>query len=178
MCILESCLLRRSVIRYGLALSSVKDPSSSRGRRQHRRGVSASDSQSGGTCASPVQITRWICFSAVSKRPFPSSKDPVPPSTFLAIMNFIWMGIKHPFRVNGYALSLCFKQRFWATRKWRTVYSDTNQLVDCEQSLLWRGGGGVTARKTRAVASPSSVFSHSHGPFRVSCVSLDALRKK
>ena len=50
------------------------------------------------------------------------------------------MSTKDHFHINGYALSLSFKQKFWATRKWPTVYSNTNELVDCKQSLLWSEG--------------------------------------
>ena len=55
-------------------------------------------------------------------RPFPSSKshfqNEVKCETFVVKMSFIYITIKNHFHINGFALSLALKVRFFGTRKW------------------------------------------------------------
>ena len=56
-------------------------------------------------------------------RPFPSSKkshfqNEAKCETFVLKMSFICIIIKNHFHINGFALSLAFKVRFFGTRKW------------------------------------------------------------
>ena len=63
-------------------------------------------------------------------RPFPSSKqshfqNEAKCETFVVKMSFICIIIKNHFHINGFALSLALKVRFFGTRKWpiRKKYS-------------------------------------------------------
>ena len=64
-------------------------------------------------------------------RPFPSSKkshfqNEAKCETFVVKMSFICIIIKNHFHINGFALSLALKVRFFGTRKWPisvSVYS-------------------------------------------------------
>ena len=55
-------------------------------------------------------------------KPFPSSKshfqNEVKCETFVVKMSFIYITIKNHFHINGFALSLALKVRFFGTRKW------------------------------------------------------------
>ena len=56
-------------------------------------------------------------------RPFPSSKtshfqNEAKCETFVVKMSFICIIIKNHFHINGFALSLALKVRFFGTRKW------------------------------------------------------------
>ena len=55
-------------------------------------------------------------------RPFPSPKshfqNEVKCETFVVKMSFIYITIKNHFHINGFALSLALKVRFFGTRKW------------------------------------------------------------
>ena len=59
-------------------------------------------------------------------RPFPSSKkfhfqNEAKCETFVVKMSFICIIIKNHFHVNGFALSLALKVRFFGTRKWPII---------------------------------------------------------
>ena len=59
-------------------------------------------------------------------RPFPSSKtshfqNEAKCETFVVKMSFICIIIKNHFHINGFALSLALKERFYGTRKWPIV---------------------------------------------------------
>ena len=65
-------------------------------------------------------------------RPFPSSKkshfqNESKCETFVVKMSFICIIIKNHFHINGFALSLTLKVRFFGTRKW-PILNDTNTL--------------------------------------------------
>ena len=56
-------------------------------------------------------------------RPFPSSKKPhfqneAKCETFVVKMSFICIIIENHFHINGFALGLVLKVRFFGTRKW------------------------------------------------------------
>ena len=56
-------------------------------------------------------------------RPFPNSKkshfqNEAKCETFAVKMSFIYIIIKNHFHINGFALSLALKVRFFGTRKW------------------------------------------------------------
>ena len=62
----------------------------------------------------------------VMNRPFPSSKNShfqneAKCETFVVKMSFICIIIKNHFHINGFALSLALKVRFFGTRKWPIV---------------------------------------------------------
>ena len=59
----------------------------------------------------------------IQNRPFPSSKkshfqNEAKCETFVVKMSFICIIIKTHFHINGFALSLALKVRFFGTRKW------------------------------------------------------------
>ena len=59
----------------------------------------------------------------IQNRPFPSSKkshfqNEDKCQTFVVKMSFICIIIKTHFHINGFALSLALKVRFFGTRKW------------------------------------------------------------
>ena len=61
--------------------------------------------------------------SGDTNRPFPSSKKPhfqneAQCETFVVKINFICIIIENHFHINGFALSLALKVRFFGTRKW------------------------------------------------------------
>ena len=69
----------------------------------------------------------WSAFTHVANiyanRPFPSSKkshfeNEAKCETFLVKISFICIIIKNHFHINGFALSLALKVRFFGTRKW------------------------------------------------------------
>ena len=62
-------------------------------------------------------------FLSRANRPFPSSKtshfqNEAKCETFVVKMSFICIIIKNHFHINGFALSLALKERFFGTRKW------------------------------------------------------------
>ena len=66
-----------------------------------------------------------VCYgiSGVVNRPFPSSKkshfqNEAKCETFVVKMSFICIIIENHFHINGFALSLILKVRFFGTRKW------------------------------------------------------------
>ena len=68
---------------------------------------------------------RRRCFSSLfnANRPLPSSKkshfqNEAKCETFVVKMSFICIIIKTHFHINGFALSLALKVRFFGTRKW------------------------------------------------------------
>ena len=69
-------------------------------------------------------VCRTHCNSTSNcNRPFPSSKkshfqNEAKCETFVVKMSFICMIIKNHFHINGLALSLTLKVRFFGTRKW------------------------------------------------------------
>ena len=70
-----------------------------------------------------VIVIRISITEAPSNRPFPSSKkfhfqNEAKCETFVVKMSFICIIIKNHFHVNGFALSLALKVRFFETRKW------------------------------------------------------------
>ena len=71
--------------------------------------------------------SRKICNfdpkASESNRPFPSSKkshfqNEAKCETFVVKMSFICIIIENHFHINGFALSLVLKVRFFGTRKW------------------------------------------------------------
>ena len=72
-----------------------------------------------------ISIFGWfsLCSSLLRNRPFPSSKkshfqNESKCETFVVKMSFICIIIKNHFHINGLALSLALKVRFFGTRKW------------------------------------------------------------
>ena len=64
-------------------------------------------------------------------RPFPSSKkshfqNEAKCETFVVKMSFICIIIKTHFHINGFALSLALKVRFFGTRKWPILLGHSN----------------------------------------------------
>ena len=69
-----------------------------------------------------------------NNRPFPSStkshsQNEAKCETFVVKMSLICIIIKDHFHINGFALSLALKVRFFGTRKWPIVLVKSNQLV-------------------------------------------------
>ena len=73
------------------------------------------------------QLAFCCCFLTIStintNRPFPSSKksrfqNEAKCETFVVKKSFICIIIKNHFHINGFALSLALKVRFFGTRKW------------------------------------------------------------
>ena len=67
-------------------------------------------------------------MDSVSNRPFPSFKkshfqNEAKCETFVVKMSFICIIIKNHFHINGFALSLALKVRFFGTRKWPIKWS-------------------------------------------------------
>ena len=65
----------------------------------------------------------WNKYFGIAYRPFPSSKkshfqNEAKCETFVVKMSFICIIIKNHFHINGFALSLALKVRFFGTRKW------------------------------------------------------------
>ena len=63
----------------------------------------------------------------IENRPFPSSKkshfqNEAKCETFVVKMSFICIIIENHFHINGFALSLVLKVRFFGTRKWPIRY--------------------------------------------------------
>ena len=72
-------------------------------------------------------------------RPFPSSKkshfqNEAKCETFVVKMSFICITIENHFHINGFALSLALKVRFFGTRKWPIKLLDF--LVDSVLIML------------------------------------------
>ena len=70
----------------------------------------------------------FYIFSRMVNRPFPSSKkshfqNEVKCETFVVKMSFICIIVKNHFHINGFALSLALKVRFFGTRKWPIIFS-------------------------------------------------------
>ena len=68
-------------------------------------------------------ITTLYFGGDLFNRPFPSSKKPhfqneAKCETFVVKINFICIIIENHFHINGFALSLALKVRFFGTRKW------------------------------------------------------------
>ena len=64
-----------------------------------------------------------IAFWSFNNRPFPSSKkshfqNEAKCETFVVKMSFICIIIENHFHINGFALSLVLKVRFFGIRKW------------------------------------------------------------
>ena len=86
-----------------------------------------------------VNTTEWSkknknCLN----RPFPSSKkshfqNEAKCETFVVKMSFICIIIENHFHINGFALSLVLKVRFFGTRKW--PISKTAMVGCCKLSL-------------------------------------------
>ena len=73
-----------------------------------------------------------------SNRPFPSSKkshfqNEGKCKTFIVKMSFICIIIKKHFHVNGFALSLALKVRFFGTRKW-PIARALRRMLGCQYS--------------------------------------------
>ena len=70
-----------------------------------------------------VYYTSHKVYIAITKLPFPSSKkshfqNEAKCETFVVKMSFICIIIENHFHINGFALSLVLKVRFFGTRKW------------------------------------------------------------
>ena len=75
-----------------------------------------------------------MIFSGVVNRPFPSSKkshfqNEAKCETFVVKMSFICITIKNHFHVNGFALSLALKVRFFGTRKWPIMVDSQAHVI-------------------------------------------------
>ena len=76
-------------------------------------------------------------------RPFPSSKkshfqNEGKCETFVVKMSFFCIIIKNHFHINGFALSLALKVRFFGTRKWPISEWHLVLSHDCNHRLSWR----------------------------------------
>ena len=72
----------------------------------------------------------------VANRPFPSSKkshfqNEAKCETFVVKMSFICIIIENHFHINGFALSLVLKVRFFGTRKWPIWNASVTHLFPC-----------------------------------------------
>ena len=70
-----------------------------------------------------LKIVIWNKYIYKHNRPFPSSKkfhfqNEAKCEIFVVKMSFICIIIKNHFHINGFALSLALKVRFFGTRKW------------------------------------------------------------
>ena len=70
-----------------------------------------------------IQFKSYDIVVMKRNRPFPSSKNShfqneAKCETFVVKMSFICIIIKNHFHINGFALSLALKVRFFGTRKW------------------------------------------------------------
>ena len=91
----------------------------------------------------------YFFFTFDRNRPFPSSKkthfqNEVKCETFVVKMSFICIIVKNHFHINGFALSLALKVRFFGTRKWPilvTITSEFSQIIASIQVFL-----GILAR--------------------------------
>ena len=73
--------------------------------------------------STPISISHRLYRCRYSNRPFPSSKkshfqNEAKCETFVVKMTFICIIIENHFHINGFALSLVMKVRFFGTRKW------------------------------------------------------------
>ena len=94
--------------------------------------------------ATKSQPTYWLsisqlCIEGCTNRPFPSSRKShfqteAKCETFVVKMSFICIIIKNHFHINGFALSLALKVRFFGTQKW-PITQDPNTLI-MTQSLV------------------------------------------
>ena len=115
-------------------------------------------------------------------RPFPSSKkshfqNEAKCETFVEKMSFICIIIKNHFHINGFALSLALKARFFGTRKWPIhmfkfftdwIFPNTLELFRIVSSILFFfachlggrgggvGGGGNVTNRTLKISYFSS----------------------
>ena len=74
-------------------------------------------------------------------RPFPSSKkshfqNEAKCETFVVKMSFICIIIKNHFHINGFALSLALKVRFFGTRKWPILGLQPHDKVNTIEFFL------------------------------------------
>ena len=112
--------------------------------------VQKTDSYLACFCVVMYVIDSSLSFS-LTNRPFPSSKkfhfqNEAKCETFVVKMSFICIIIKNHFHVNGFALSLALKVRFFGTRKWpitleywtRTLSRNTTK--DSEFSIMSEKG--------------------------------------
>ena len=88
--------------------------------------------------------------------PFPSSKkshfqNEAKCETFVVKMSFICIIIENHFHINGFALSLVLKVRFFGTRKWPI------QEAVADPDLQIRGEGGHPDPEIRGVVSKKTV---------------------
>ena len=70
-----------------------------------------------------TRVSRKKACDVIVNRPFPSSKkshfqNEAKCETFVVKMSCICIIIKNHFHINGFALSLALKVRFFGTRKW------------------------------------------------------------
>ena len=77
----------------------------------------------------------------LTNRPFPSSKkfhfqNEAKCEIFVVKMSFICIIIKNHFHINGFALSLALKVRFFGTRKWPIHLSCVASLTNGQQFSL------------------------------------------
>ena len=120
--------------------------------RQGGQMVRAQDMQSGGPSLhlqhcpdlflgiSSLQLN-ILATLVMANRPFPSSKkfrfqNEAKCETFVVKMSFICIIIKDHFHINGFALSLALKVRFFGTRKWHIGLSPTS-WISSEWSERW-----------------------------------------
>ena len=82
----------------------------------------------------------------IPNRPFPSSKkshsqNEAKCETFVVKMSFICIIIKNHFHINGFALSLALKVRFFGTWKWPicwlTLWLAVSKTTDCGNFLIF-----------------------------------------
>ena len=82
--------------------------------------------------------------SIYANRPFLSSKNShfqneAKCETFVVKMSFICIIIKNHFHINGFALSLALKVRFFGTRKWPIYWNKRKRLHKkrVQRGLVW-----------------------------------------